>query len=284
MKKAPTIKTLNDPSIFHARLNLYKAMGFDFTVERTGYSQTIILEGQKTTFLNNFSRSSNLFALAAMVKKDVEASGIIIDEIKPHQIDYFDISGRIKPFPDTVINVDIKSAYLTVLKREGLITDKTFSALSICDKLTRLKAVGMLAKTKLVLKYEAGQLKSYHTTADQNLKNVFFYISLKVDEFMKILQKEFKRDFLLYWVDGIYFRPSVDIKRVSNIFKENGFLFSSSIYTDVYFYIKNNILYFEYKTDEKHKRFNIPLVDKSNKREIFKILDNDKNQLERINK
>jgi len=52
------------------------------------------------------------------------------------------------PNTDVIFNIDIKSAYATILKNDGLITQKTFDFINRLPKQERLTAVGMLAGKK----------------------------------------------------------------------------------------------------------------------------------------
>lgn len=244
-----------------------------FKVERTGYTTTISFGNYKQVFFQTREfKKGNLFQLASMVKSDVKKSNLIVDNIDLHKIDYFDVRKKINSFPEVVINVDIKSAYLTVLKNEGLISEKTFQQLSKADKIDRLKAVGMLATNKLVLNYEKGKLKDYQFRNNPELRNIFFYISYKIDQFMMQLKALFPADFLFYWVDGIYFKESVDLIMVEKVFTDNGYLFSVEKLTDINYEFRKNVISFNYLKDGEPKSFLIPIVDKHKNREITKML------------
>ena len=113
--------------------------------------------------------------------------------------------------------------------------------------------------------YKEGKLVKYYFDKDENLRNIFFYISLKVDEFMKVLKNEFKRDFLCYWVDGIYFRDTVDIQRVEKLFYDYKLKFSYAEYSGVKIKKEKNSVVFSYFNGEKDKCFRIPIKEQKDR-------------------
>lgn len=251
------------------RISYYKSKNYDFVVKNTGYTTEIIHNGISVKYLTiEQEQSKRLFSYAKRIKNDVENSNIIIDQINPYFIDYFDCE-KPKRLPEKVINVDIKSAYLTTLLNAGLITVETFAILSGAEKIERLKSVGMLATSKFVYTYENGKIVDIKREMNENNRNIFFYISMKVDEIMKELKKRFKKDFLFYWVDGIYFNENVNLKKVERYFIENKYLFSVTEINEPIIKIENGLFYFKY-TDkkEKVKTFHFPINDNENRKKI----------------
>jgi hypothetical protein len=158
-----------------------------------------------------------------MMKKDV---GGEIRSI-PDRIKYFSFAG-LKPGEEIerCYSVDINSAYLQVLKNEGIITENTFKLIndktkvSAEAKIDRLKSVGMFARNPLEIIYK--NKKVFLCEPDENPYSwVFFEACKKTTDAMEKIKKEMKKEFILYWVDGIFLRGNQD--RAVNILGELNF-------------------------------------------------------------
>lgn len=245
----------------------------DFKIYSTGYSCTIETENGKQTFLQNYEgENKQLFFLANMVKKDVRDSNLIIDSIKPEFINYYDVNVEVKKYEDDIVNVDIKSAYLCALEKAGLITERTKKALEKTDKVSRLKSVGMLATQKIIFEYKKGVLSDAPPILeyDENNRNVFFYISKMIDEFMQEIKCAFPEFYLCYWVDGIYFKKDIPVKEVEKKFIDRGYKFETSTLKNLIFFQNGNFCEMVYDDDKKGKKyFKIPTYDRTQKKDLI---------------
>jgi len=149
----------------------------------------------------------------------------------PQNVKYHDFTGLVKSEEviEDLICIDISSAYLTVLKNEKVISDKTFNWINTTStknkkaKTARLKSVGMFAKNPMSLIFEKGEIVNFEQNRDP-FAWVFFLACQKTGEAMEICKKELADDFLFYWVDGIFFRNNKEkIPIILEILKTLGF-------------------------------------------------------------
>jgi hypothetical protein len=135
----------------------------------------------------------------------------------PQNVKYHDFSGLVKSEEniEELICIDISSAYLTVLRNEKVISEKTFNWINTTStknkkaKTARLKSVGMFAKNPMSLIFEKGEIVNFEQNRDP-FAWVFFLACLKTGEAMELCKKELGDDFLFYWVDGIFFRNNTE--------------------------------------------------------------------------
>ena len=149
----------------------------------------------------------------------------------PQNVKYHDFTGLVKSEEviEDLICIDISSAYLTVLKNEKVISDKTFNWINSTStknkkaKTARLKSVGMFAKNPMSLIFEKGEIVNFEQNRDP-FAWVFFLACQKTGEAMEICKKELGDDFLFYWVDGIFFRNNKEkIPKILEILSTLGF-------------------------------------------------------------
>lgn len=184
-----------------------------FRLEYSNYWSKIEYNGRIFKFIEN-PMSFKTFVASKLIARDIENSNIVIDFCDRDFIKYF--SHELKADEKNVIyNVDIKSAYATVLLNEHLISDKTYKYICNLPKQERLAAVGMIAGKKNIIEYFDG--KAILTTSNENkLSNYFFYCVYRTHEIISDLQKILPGMFLFSWVDGLYF-TSNNIPELNNI-------------------------------------------------------------------
>jgi hypothetical protein len=151
-------------------------------------------------------RSNRCFAAYAKVKSNV--MNFPLPEIKKHELEYFHHDFNTNYFAPHAINIDLKSAYPTVLYNDGLISEDTYQYLKSIPKLDRLAAIGMLASKKHIFNYnENGKLIHYEKQTSE-LENFFYHCVKRVGDIMNDLKKYAGPDYLFTWVDGIYLKPN----------------------------------------------------------------------------
>ena len=201
-KEAPLRLQLNEKNV-KLFVDLLTKIKMPFTLTITNYTTRIESENYNVYFMKN-AQSNMTFAAAAKIKKDLK-------EHKPPTIDmdknvYFDSSFKGEFFSDYAWNIDLKSAYATILFNDGYIKKETFEYLTKLPKAARLAAVGMCASRKTIFYHDAnGRVKSFKEEINP-LAPFFFYCVQKTEAIIKDLRnKLFGDTFLFSWVDSIYY-------------------------------------------------------------------------------
>lgn len=164
---------------------------------------------------------------------------------------------------NNIYEIDIKSAYWTVANRWGLLTRELFLEGKRRKKMLRLIALGSLAKRKYKFKYIPKEKK-------QVLKSIKFNKTTKKvwDNICGVVGKSIldvkdnlpTKDFIFFWVDGIYFKGEHNIEKVLKTFLKHGFrckvkkIYKIKIEVDTeYKTYANTIKVYETKTQFKNR-------------------------------
>lgn len=201
-------------------------------------------------------QSNRAFAAFAKLKKAVKDKPV--PDISNDDVRYFQHNFRKDIYIDTVFNIDIKSAYATVLFKDGLIDADTFAYLSKSSKQDRLSSVGMLASRKEVFEFKNGSPVSEEEIVSP-LSGFFFYAVQKTFEIMDELRRICGMDYLYTWVDGIYFLPNDEVRRSCiDYLDSTGYKFSSDVLQEFEVKIKQDVILVTFKKENKLKIFNLP--------------------------
>ena len=253
-----------------------------FELHSTGYTKTVITGNRKFTYLTT-EGSKMVFPCYAKIKKDINATNIFVDEIPRRAIQYYDCLDYFKR-PDStdiigcdVLNIDISSAYLTVLLNTGLITQETYDYVQAAPKLVRLKSVGMLATSKSIYRFENGTIINPDTPeiiCNEEFRNIFFFCCYSIGEVMGKIAAAYGPDFLFFWVDGIYIRASASADKAESIMTEHGFKFKTVLLNNCNFEVRKSYVTFAYQEPEKEKfkTFSIPIQDRSLKSDLDRFI------------
>ena len=144
-----------------------------------------------------------------------------------------------------VTNIDVKKAYPYAFHRLGFIGRDVLKYLLDLDssgkKISRLKAMGILAKQKLVNSYGSGKMSKSVILQDVYLRSCFFNACKVIDDLMlkcvELCGGSSSRNFLFFWVDGIYVNTStksgkIACKRICKLIKKSGYKYSREILRD----------------------------------------------------
>jgi hypothetical protein len=221
------VKSLSDPKSAKAHIDFLKHAGFPYTLKVSNYTLEIVSDIINIQFLHSM-RSNRCFAAYAKIKSNVSKHEI--PKVKKHELEYFMHDFTDDYFSENAINIDIKSAYPSVLFNDGYITQETFDYLSKIPKLDRLAAIGMLASKKYVFDYDGnGKLLNFDKVTSP-LENFFFHCVKRVGDIMHDLKKLSGSDYLFTWVDGIYLKPNDEyLYEVAPHLEANGFKYSVDI-------------------------------------------------------
>lgn len=252
----------------------------DFVVKKSSSTVQIHYAGEKEIYSDE-RMNFNVMHRANDLKKELK-NHLDRFEKDEKEIGYY-LYGSVAFEGKKVFNIDIKSAYLNVLRNSGYISEQLFSKINFLPKKDRLKILGMLAYQPFSFYYERGKLET--TSQEKNpYRPVFFYCVKETFRIMKIIQKKLKNDFLFSWVDGVYFTGEENINLVSDILKSHKLKFTTERL--LYFNAKKSdeLAFFTYnKFNHKKSKFeekNICVPD-SNFQRIQKVAFDFNNAMEK---
>ena len=125
-----------------------------------------------------------------------------------------------------IYEIDIRSAYWTVIYRWGLLTKELYLEGKKRKKKLRLIAMGSLAKRTKMFEYnprkETTLLKKikFNKTTTKVWDNTCAVVGESILDVQNNLPP---LDFIFFWVDGIYFKGEQNVNKVLDVFKKHGF-------------------------------------------------------------
>ncbi len=186
-------------------MNYLKAIGVPFEMISSNYTVLFKSDFLEKKFVHSM-QSNRAFACFAKLKSDLKKKPV--PEIDMNEISYFVHDFRKDEYIGDVINIDLKSAYATVLYRDGFISAKTFEYICAGTKQERLTSVGMLASKKQHFTFDGGNITGVKEIISP-YSNFFFYCVKRTAEIMSELKAIAGNSYLFCWVDGIYIRPDI---------------------------------------------------------------------------
>ena len=176
-----------------------------FKIERTNYSLKVKTERRNYVFRNPDGGTNRSFLANKMIQRDIRERGLATPDVTARDVQYFWFSAG-NNYPSEFYSIDINSAYPTVLKKVGAISDDTYEYLTTkISKVDRLRCVGMLATNKTVYDYVDGNLKTVGSDVSP-LSGWFFLCCLLTGEIMQEVLRRYPEQSLYFWVDGIAVR------------------------------------------------------------------------------
>jgi hypothetical protein len=166
--------------------------------------------------LNNFQ--NRVFCASQMVKKDCKNSAVGQEIMKStHLKKNYDSNPKIDNIKyDTCFNIDLSSAYAYCLFNNGLITQKTFNYLQKLPKMERLTAVGMLATSHVKYFYQGGKCIDFKPYREPTAQ-IFFFLIDEINYLMQDIKWILGNDFIFYWVDGVFMKPTTPKKKIQDV-------------------------------------------------------------------
>jgi hypothetical protein len=202
-------------------------------------------------------QSNQCFAAYAKLKRDVKEKPV--PNIDKEALQYFEHDFRESCIIDRVFNIDLKSAYATILYNDGIIRKDTFDYMARLPKHDRLAAVGMLASKKKTFGFgKGGEIKSYETSVSM-LENFFYYAVKRTSEIMSVLKAILGQSYLFTWVDGIYFTPNIEkLIQCEDYLRSIKFRYSEEILFDWNVRVVSGAVKLFFIKDGKVKSFCLP--------------------------
>lgn len=160
--------------------------------------------------------------LLLTIKKEIKQN--FAPELNAENITYYDYNenyysdmeiGEIKTFENKIVEIDITAAYFYAAYNMKLISKETLNKCLDLPKKKRLPLLGGIAAKKIIFFYENGIKNDEKTIikTDELLRNAWFQICKKVDDLIVDCKQICGKNFLFYYVDGIYFFDSEKLKQ-----------------------------------------------------------------------
>ena len=245
----------------------YFNQNFDsWRLKVTNYTSEVTA-GENKYFFTNSPMSKKVFIYYNMIKGQIK--GEVRDIEKDFQ--YYSFNGLEKAEKqESFYCVDINSAYLSVLLKEGIIDKERFELINkVAKKQHRLKAVGMFAKEPIFINYENQIPVSYEKNPDA-YKWVFYLCVRETRLAMEKVKELMNDEFILYWVDGIFLKGNPE--KAIQILKDCGFESKIEKITDFKIHEKH----LSFKKDGEQKILFLPRTRKVEKTFIQAIIRNAK--------
>lgn len=226
-----------------------------FELSCSNYTTKVKADNLTKTFVANM-QSKRVFAAFQKLKGDLK--GKPTPKINPDSLIYFQHDFNKDVYIDNVINIDIRSAYATVLYNDGLISKASFDYLLKIKKQERLASVGMLASRKKNFTFRNGEPISVEEVVSET-SGFFFHAIKRTHELMSDLRKICGNSYLFTWVDGIYFLPDENVyENCVSLLQKTNFQFKAEALTEFDVSIKQNKILVTFKKEGELKIFNLP--------------------------
>lgn len=196
---------LNNEAL-EAYIGICKAAKYPYKIIMSNYTSHLFCAGLDIDilFMNSF-QSKRMFIGFQMIKTDFEKwTANEIPVIDYNDVLFFENEIRQDTELDNVTNLDLTSAYATVLRNDYFIQEKTYKYLQGIPKVDRLACVGMFASRKTIFEYsETGEIANYEIIQSPTT-GYFTYCIKVVGDLMLKIKEAIGSSFLQFWVDGVY--------------------------------------------------------------------------------
>ena len=235
-------------------IKYYAGLNLPFNLTCSNYTAEVKTNNKKGKYVKQF-QSPKTFAAFAKIKSDVKDKPL--PEIDREQLTYFRHNFRKNGFFPVAYNVDLKSAYATVLHNDGYVSAKTFAYMKRLKKPERLACVGMLAAKKMSTDFINGEPVN-NVSTESPTANFFYHAVLKTDTIMQELKSIIGRSYMFTWVDGIYFSDRTKIKPCAEYLSNIKMFYSEEKLENFRVTVLADKVQVVFKKDEKIKGFNLP--------------------------
>lgn len=224
-KPAKYLKSEISEGNYMEYIRFCESVNLPYTLTETNYTVTITSEFCNVKFSPTMDKKA--FIAGAMVKRDIKRTGLEPPDLIQRELTYFEFA------PDEVLNakheliynIDIKSAYATVLLNHSLITQKTFEYMKRLSKKNRLACVGMLASKKEHYDMIGRETVGKRTEISDNA-NWFFFCVNRTSEIMMKCKELAGGSFLFFWVDGVFISDYSKVKLITDYLRSINYLYS----------------------------------------------------------
>lgn len=227
------MSTVSNSSDFNIWLQTFIKSKKSFNVIISKNSQQIIYESDsgelKKKHFSDSRMNPKVFSIANAIKKETYPFILANKQYsKPEErasIRYYNFQNIPKKL-DHFYYVDIKSAYISALYFNKIISLELFNKINELPKKDRLIALGMMAYEPYLIQYSEG-IKINTTRIRNEYSPVFYsacaYIEVLMEDLIKLIGRT---KYIYYWVDGFFFKSLKDYYLISDYLKNKGYNFS----------------------------------------------------------
>ena len=273
MKKQNAATIFKNPQLQESIIRQYKEAGLDFQVKHSNYNTQIIGQESVIKFIQT-EHSIKVFIAYNKIVADLKKSDKTVEILQGEwSTENFDSKNGLKPCSyKTVLNLDITSAYPYCLFINKLICLDTFNYLMALPKNERLPAIGMIAKKSVWIDYQKGKATTWDVKTGE-YANIFFFVIQQITDLMAWAADIAGEDFLFYWVDGIFLKPTISKKKlqeITGIFAEQGYYYKYENVKNFSVVRENDKLYINMIKNGDEKPYT--MYDKNLARNFTKVL------------
>jgi hypothetical protein len=273
MKKQNAATMFKNPQLQESIIKQYKEAGLDFQVKHSNYNTQIIGQESVIKFIQT-EHSIKVFIAYNKIVADLKKSDKTVEILQQDwSTENFDSKNGLKPCSyKTVLNLDITSAYPYCLFINKLIGLDTFNYLMALPKNERLPAIGMIAKKSVWIDYQKGKATTWDVKTGE-YANIFFFVIQQITDLMAWAADIAGEDFLFYWVDGIFLKPTISKKKlqeITGIFAEQGYYYKYENVKNFSVVRENDKLYINMIKNGDEKPYT--MYDKNLARNFTKVL------------
>lgn len=266
---------LNEQAINEV-VNLLVSIQQPFTMEISNYTTRIRSKKHNYLFMKQ-EQPLQVFAAKAKIEKDLRSVKNPPKD-QPQDVHYYETNFRHEFYSDVVHNIDLKSAYASILYNAGFITGTTYEYIMSLSKTERLAAVGMIASRKEIYTHSKDGRVLKMTEIVNPLAPFFFFCVRKTAEIIHSLRVHvIKESFLFSWVDSIYYlNKNENYQKVSQDYLYSEYKIDSSFKELSDFELKSKNEFYKISYTENctkdTKVFNIPHPESKLKKKIINYL------------
>jgi hypothetical protein len=204
------------------RLRFYKENRIPFVLEASGRSCKIITSYAKTNFTDSKLPNNELYFIQMVknhiVKNEIKAKN---EFLQYQSVDFMQFNSKKKGiYKGNLKEIDLTSAYWSMMYRLGYIDDNLYLKGLQMEKLTRLVSIGALASKKVVYQYdgnEEGKAVKTGIKFNKELFDIWFSVVYATDLLIKEAISNTNSDYFFYWVDAI-FTDSISAEKIKTYF------------------------------------------------------------------
>lgn len=258
------MKAIIDASTVNKYIDLHKKMQIPFTMTLSTYT-TRIQSNLIDLYFMQTEQPNRVFAAFAQIKNQCIKKPV--NQILKEDLQYY--SHTFKPhnlYADKIFNIDLKSAYATVLHKDGYIDEKLFNYINRLPKMERLTAVGMLAGKKNIFEINAHGEAISNTVKISETADYFFHCVKRISETINEAAQHLGDAFLFSWVDGVYFLQDEESANTAaeiiiDFFASKGFKCSFDVLTNFEVISEKKYYRCKYMKGNEKKTMNVPKQD-----------------------
>jgi len=269
-------KAILTQEVLNQYIDLHKSLKMPYKLTLSTYTARIISNYCDIYFMKA-EQPVRVFAAYNKVKLDCKK--VPVAQIKTSTLQYYSTAFQHGDFyADEIYNIDIKSAYASILYNDKLISKKTYDYLIKLPKMERLASVGMLASKKHHYEIDEKGEVTLDRIERSETSDYFFYCVKRTSEIINHVSKHLGEAFLFSWVDGIYFyqnneKASISaMKIITDYLNENNLKASYDKLTEFEVKDKKEYYHCRFLKEGKLKYFNIPKIESETKNAIINHL------------